>query len=59
MDIEVVARAEPGGRLTYFLVHDYDLDIFTGVPGHGPFPSRGEAIAAARRLQEALSCVAD
>jgi hypothetical protein len=59
MDIEVVARADPGGRLIYFLVHDYDLDIFTGVPGPGPFPSRAEAMVAAGRLHEALSCVAD
>jgi len=59
MNIDVVERAGPDGDTAYFLLHDYDLDIFTGVPGSGPFASQREAEEAADRLSDALSCVSD
>ena len=58
MNIHVTTTVNEG-RVEYFLQHDYDTDIFTGIPGSGPFESREQAQEAADRLSEALSCVSD
>ena len=59
MNIEVMSRSETDGRNVYFLLHDYDTDIFASIPGSGPFESYQEAVEAADRLIVALSCVSD
>jgi hypothetical protein len=57
--IYVVAHTLPDGTIEYVLSHDYDAEIFTGLPGDGPFGSRDLAEAASDRLIEALACVND
>lgn len=59
MDIEVVETLAAEGHTSYALQHDYDLEIFTDLPGDGPFSSRQEAETAAAQLREALACVND
>jgi len=59
VDIEIVMRPSESGEMTYFLHHDFDLEIFTDLPCEGPFASREDAEIAASRLQEALACVND
>ncbi|MFS0865876.1 hypothetical protein AB3M83_00900 [Microbacterium sp. 179-B 1A2 NHS] len=56
--VRVILR-EIGASMAYYIVHDFDLDIFTGLPGDGPYEDRVEAQRAAERLMEALSCVSD
>ena len=58
-NIVVVQTVLPGGELVFMLTHDYDTDIFTGLPGDGPFVTLDLAYSAAGRLAEALSCVND
>jgi hypothetical protein len=59
MDIEILVDETAEYPAIYVLRHDYDTQIFSGLPGDGPFSSYQEARAAADRLSDALSCVAD
>ncbi|MCK6068221.1 MULTISPECIES: hypothetical protein [Microbacterium] len=59
MNIYVVAATRPEGGVAYHLEHDYDTDIFTDLPGDGPFPTLDLAEAASGRLADALACVND
>lgn len=59
MNISLVERTGPRGDVEYTLEHDYDTDVFTGLPGDGPYGSHAEAETARQCLTDALSCVAD
>ena len=59
MEIEVCYRDGLEADAGYYIRHDFDLDVFAGIPGEGPYSSAAEALEAADRIVEALSCVAD
>ena len=59
MNISVVMATGPDGGVEYTLEHDYDTDVFTGLPSNGPYGSRAEAEAARERLSDALSGAGD
>jgi len=59
LNIVVVQTVLPGGELVFMLTHDYDTDIFTDLPGDGPFLTLDLAHSASDRLAEALSCIND
>lgn len=55
MSVAIECRTDPRGHVAYFLIHDYDLDIFDGLPHNGPFQSLWEAEEAAQCITEAVT----
>lgn len=58
MSVDIKRTTDPQGRTAYFLEHDYDLDIFVGLPHNGPFHSLTEAEEAAECITQAVTSAA-
>jgi hypothetical protein len=59
VNVHVVTVISAAGDITYFLEHDFDVEMFSDLDGNGPFRSRDHAERAADRVRHALACISE